>query len=460
MILRPFFSWRPVLTGITACLLVACSSSSDQNAPVEPDPEPVVGTGFIAPGFPENFELGNKTLLTNGPVNLGSGTWQFNNAVIDTSVVALKNGRRCARIDQTGSISMSFNTTRGVSVVRFKHASYGADGSSTWELWASTNSGSTWQRIGSGQTRNQLRTAGFRLNTAGNVRLEWRKISGGGSRVIIDDVEVESLVQGPVVQPLGPAERGENLLLGNPSNAVTDEANPNNYLVVRPQYTLSYNRSRGIANWVSWHLSAAWLGNESRADAFIQDNTLPAIFPQIPITGYTGSGFDRGHTCPSADRTANRADNDATFLMTNIFPQAPDNNQGMWAQLEDYCRDQARLNNMEMYIIMGTTGQGGIGSNGARNTVGTAPNIVTVPATNWKVIVMLPNGPNDLQRISATTRVIAVMCPNQQASNLSWGNYRVSVDQIEQLTGYDLLSALPDEVENTVEARVDTDYTQ
>ena len=50
-------------------------------------------------------------------------------------------------------------------------------------------------------------------------------------------------------------------------------------------------------------------------------------------TSYSGSGFDRGHNCPSADRTGSTADNTATFLMTNMMPQAPTNNQQTWAHL-------------------------------------------------------------------------------------------------------------------------------
>lgn len=66
-----------------------------------------------------------------------------------------------------------------------------------------------------------------------------------------------------------------NLPLGNPSNAATDEKNADNYLVVHSGYTLSYNKSRGAANWVAWHLEKADVGSAGRTNAFAPDQTLP-----------------------------------------------------------------------------------------------------------------------------------------------------------------------------------------
>ncbi|SMC00644.1 DNA/RNA non-specific endonuclease [Hymenobacter roseosalivarius DSM 11622] len=124
--------------------------------------------------------------------------------------------------------------------------------------------------------------------------------------------------------------RDQYLALGNPSGATADASQPFNYLLSKPQYALSYHRDRGIPNWVSWHLSSAWLGSASRQDDFRADNSLPSGWYQVTASSYTGSGFDRGHNCPSADRTAAVADNSATFLMTNMLPQAPRNNQQTW----------------------------------------------------------------------------------------------------------------------------------
>ena len=94
-----------------------------------------------------------------------------------------------------------------------------------------------------------------------------------------------------------------NLLLGNPSQATTSINNPDNYLMIKPQYVLSYNRSKGTANWVSWQLNKSWFGDAPRQDNFRPDNTLPEGWERIKPTAYNAFGYDRGHIAPSADRT-------------------------------------------------------------------------------------------------------------------------------------------------------------
>ncbi|MBC6992279.1 DNA/RNA non-specific endonuclease [Hymenobacter sp. BT491] len=254
-----------------------------------------------------------------------------------------------------------------------------------------------------------------------------------------------------------PSPNSEHLALGNPSGATGEVSNATNYLLLKPQYALSYHRDRGTPNWVSWHLSNDWLGTAARQDNFAPDNALPTGWYRVTSSSYSGSGFDRGHNCPSADRTATVADNSATFLMTNMIPQAPRNNQQTWANLEDYCRTLVKAGN-ELYIIMGQYGKGGVGSNGAASTLDNGR--LTVPKRIWKVIVVLPEGANDATRVTASTRVIAVDTPNDDALNTAWGSYRTSVDAIEAATGYDLLSAVSESAQQAVEGRVDTGATQ
>ncbi|MDO7850318.1 DNA/RNA non-specific endonuclease [Hymenobacter convexus] len=248
----------------------------------------------------------------------------------------------------------------------------------------------------------------------------------------------------------------EHLTLGNPSGATTDPTQPTNYLLLKPQYALSYHRDRGTPNWVSWHQSADWRGSAARQDDFRADATLPAGWYQVQASSYTNSGFDRGHLCPSADRTSTVADNSATFLMTNMTPQAPRLNQQTWANLEDYCRNQLATGN-EVYIIAGSYGRGGTGSNGYLTTLDQGR--VAVPARCWKVVVVLPTGADDAARVSPSTRIIAVDMPNDNAISTSWGTYRTTVDAIEAATGYDILSAVPASVQQVVEARVDNGPT-
>ena len=270
----------------------------------------------------------------------------------------------------------------------------------------------------------------------------------------------EAVSPGAPPLPTGPVTPSppppEHLTLGNPSGAVTDMNQPTNYLLRKPQYALSYHRDRGIPNWVSWHLSPDWRGSAARQDDFRADATLPSGWYQVQANSYTGSGFDRGHNCPSADRTSTVADNSATFLMTNMMPQAPRNNQQTWANLEDYSRTFLSTGN-EVYVICGSYGRGGTGTNGYAATLDQGR--VTVPAHCWKVVVILPTGSDDATRVTTGTRVIAIDTPNDNSLSTNWGTYRTSVDAIETATGLDILSAVATAVQQTVEARVDNGPT-
>ena len=256
----------------------------------------------------------------------------------------------------------------------------------------------------------------------------------------------------PATRPPGAElSRADNLALGNPNGATTGD--PNNYLINRPQYVLSYNRDRGIANWVSWHLSSAWKGNARRTDAFRPDPSLPSGWYAARSSDYTNTGFDRGHLCPSDDRDVSPDDNAATFLLTNIVPQAPRHNREVWKYLEEYGRKLMDAGN-DVYIIAGASGTGGTGQNGYATTL--AGGKVTVPATLWKILVVVPVGSDFLFNITENTRVIAVNIPNNQsAADKPWQAYVTSVDALENLTGYDFLSNVPTEVQRIIEARSD-----
>jgi endonuclease G len=125
--------------------------------------------------------------------------------------------------------------------------------------------------------------------------------------------------------------------------------------------------------------------------------------------------------------------------------------------MEDYIRSLVEAG-QEVYVIMGNYGSGGKGTNGAAQTIDQGR--VTVPAYIWKVVVVLPEGPDDIQRITTNTRVIAVNTANSNTVSPNWGRYRTTVDAIEQATGYDLLSALPDQIEQVLEAQVDSGPTR
>ena len=247
-----------------------------------------------------------------------------------------------------------------------------------------------------------------------------------------------------------------NLTMGNPSDAVTDTSYPSNFLIQRGQFCTSYNRDRGTPNWVGWELDNSWSGPASRQDNFIPDPLVPAQWYHVVTTDYTNTGFNRGHMCPSEDRTRTQADNDSVFFMTNMIPQSGTLNSGQWSSLESYCRTLSQSGD-KLYIYSGTYGEGGTGDYGYMTSF--AGNKVTVPAKVWKVIMVLPPGTNDLSRVTTSTRCIAVIMNNDQGPFSSWGNYRVSVDSVQALTGFDFFSNVPPSIQSVIESVVDTGPT-
>lgn len=244
-----------------------------------------------------------------------------------------------------------------------------------------------------------------------------------------------------------------NLLMGNPSAATSDPNNTKNYLIVRPQYALSYSKTRAVPNWVSWQLNSKWIGNTPRSENFAPDDALPAEWYRVKPSDYTGSGFDRGHMANSKDRSNSPEDNSVTFLMTNIIPQAPDNNRGVWEQLESYCRLLVSQGK-ELYIVAGGYGQGGIGSKGLKAAIGNGK--VVVPAVTWKVILVLDKPGSGIAGVTNNTRTIAVIVPNKQGiKEDSWRKYLVSVRDVEKLTGYNFFSNVPPSIQSAIESKLD-----
>ena len=254
------------------------------------------------------------------------------------------------------------------------------------------------------------------------------------------------------------------LFWGNPSDAVCEVLSAENYLMEKPQFTISYNNENLNPNWVAWHLSASDLGEADRSDSFRPDTELPEGWYAVRKNDYkfTYYGFDRGHICPSADRTATKEDNNMTFLMTNMVPQAPDNNRIVWVALEKFEREQV-LQGKEAYIFAGPLGCGGTGDKGYFEEIpvllkdGTELSI-TVPSHTWKIILLMPEGENDFERVvsEGAYEVIAVNVPNEKgcAKNGSWQQYICSINDIEELTGYDFFELLPDEIEEQIESSV------
>src|SRR5690606_11073451 len=291
---------------------------------------------------------------------LRTGLWAFDDALIwgGASQADAKVGERAVRIRNAGSISTAFHITN-LDMVYLKHGLFGSDAPVTWRLYIAPD-GQAFQQVGSEVTTvsHSLKLDSFTVSDTGKVRLRIVKASGG--RLNLDDIVFKGTGDSGLVlgEPGGassgtdpypprgvdrgddaPAASGDNsnLLFGNPSNATPDVTNYTNYLIDHHYFVLSYHRDRGVPNWVSWHLDTANITEAvSRQDNFAAYIGIPENWYAVSHGSYTASGFDRGHNCPSADRTSSYAANAATFLMTNMIPQAPANNGGPWASLESH----------------------------------------------------------------------------------------------------------------------------
>jgi DNA/RNA endonuclease G (NUC1) len=236
---------------------------------------------------------------------------------------------------------------------------------------------------------------------------------------------------------------GNALEFGTP----TDNTPADELLITRPQYTASFNTTRGQPNWVAYDLEGPHLGDAPRCNCFSADPLVPAA-SRILYTDYTNSGYSRGHMAMSEDRTPGVLDNATTFYMTNIVPQMQANNGGPWLKLEIYLGDLAKDANKEVYIVAG-----GAGYDPTR-TLNSAGK-VWIPLYTWKVALIRDRN-QGLAGVDdpSDVRVIAVKMPNTLSTMpfSAWESYATTVDDIEALTGYDLLSLLPNPLEDIIES--------
>ena len=258
-----------------------------------------------------------------------------------------------------------------------------------------------------------------------------------------------------VVATRGPAVYANHLEFGTP----IDGSPADDFIISRPFYTASFNTTKGIPNWVSFNLEASHIGGGERCDCFTYDPELPAAgrYTTADYTGvgssgapnapppYHGYSIDRGHLLRSFDRESGMLDNANTFYFSNIIPQASDNNQGPWSALEIHLGDLARVSNKEIFVIAGASGSKGTVKDEGK---------ITIPTHTWKVAVVLPRD-EGLKNVDShdDIQVIAIIMPNGPMSRSTpWQNFATTVDAVEALSGYDLLSLLPEQIEIAVES--------
>ena len=197
-------------------------------------------------------------------------------------------------------------------------------------------------------------------------------------------------------------------------------------------YSLGYSEEHKQALWVAYELSKKDVleGLLKRTDNFKPDNKVKG--PRAELSDYKGSGYDRGHLAPARDMAFNKTAMNESFLLTNISPQEPSFNRGIWKKLEKLLRDWAVQYN-DIYVITGNIQEN------RHKEIGRG---VSVPADLYKVVYS-----------HARQEMIAWVIPNKK-SNAPLEDFAVSVDEVERLTSLDFFEKLDDDIENLLERSI------
>ncbi len=198
-------------------------------------------------------------------------------------------------------------------------------------------------------------------------------------------------------------------------------------------YCLSYNEEHEQANWVAYELNAGeLLGQVERGNKFIQDPLITT--GSAANEDYLKSGYDRGHLAPAADMKWTEIAMKESFYYSNMSPQNPSFNRGIWKNLEEQVRDWTN-EYQRVYIVTGPILREGLPTLG--------PNKVTIPEYYYKAILTFTNN---------EAKVIALVLPNKPSKD-SLSKFTISIDSLETLSHINFFPALPDEVENKIESQ-------
>lgn len=201
-------------------------------------------------------------------------------------------------------------------------------------------------------------------------------------------------------------------------------------------YTVGYSDSRMDPLWVSYRLGTVSDPISHPRPRFKVD---PRTVARVSSSDYSGSGYDRGHMAPNAsiDYCYGEAAQRETFYMSNICPQTPTLNRGIWETLEENEREWANAFN-EVWVFTGPIFDG---------TVERLASGVEIPDAFYKIIV---RGTAD------APSVLTFVIPHSVGAGSSPEAYLTSVDTVESRTGLDFFSGLAESVETTMEAQVAT----
>ena len=206
-------------------------------------------------------------------------------------------------------------------------------------------------------------------------------------------------------------------------------------VIHRTGYTLAYDAKTRTPQWVAWELTKKETqGTEERSNDFQPDPDVKGA--QVVTKDYTHSGYDRGHMAPAADMKWSKKAMKESFYMSNICPQDHNLNTSDWSELENKSRQWARRYG-KVYIVCGPI------YNGKRNEY-IGDHRVKVPDAFFKVVLI-----NEKKKQCAMGFYF-----ENEAGERKLQEYLVPVDRIEQLTGMDFFSALPDNLEDRLEAEI------
>jgi endonuclease G len=234
-------------------------------------------------------------------------------------------------------------------------------------------------------------------------------------------------------------EPNEHLKYGIPGTCSTCKT------LYREGYVICHDNTKKVPLWVSYHLTAAYLaaGTQKRSNfKFLPDPDL-APGQRAENKDYSKSGYDKGHMCPAADQSRNPTTMKECFYLSNMCPQWPQLNRHPWEQLEVKVRALAAKYG-EIWVIVGPVFEknASTGQFEPEKTLGRDQ--VWVPWGFYKIVVF-----NDKGR---QLRALALQYKNQDETNDIPG-HEVTIDAVEQETGLDFLSALPENEQKGIESK-------
>lgn len=210
------------------------------------------------------------------------------------------------------------------------------------------------------------------------------------------------------------------------------KTNSKDKIIKHTGYSLLYNEIHEQADWVAYQLTKEeTIKLYDRTNKFIVDPKVNTI--TASDIDYKGSGYDRGHLAPASDMGWSSITMKESFYYSNMSPQNPSFNRGIWKKLEELVRTWAIENN-NVYIVTGPVLKGELTSIGI--------NKVSVPKYYYKVI---------LDFSQPSIKGIGFILPNLGTKE-SLKNYVVTIDSVEKFTGIDFFPLLQDEQENLIES--------